>query len=67
MHLCVEHACKRIYGSGGSFTRQNANIEVGLNNKYGLNQTIETYYHKIANFKATIGVGGTFGDNACVN
>ncbi len=53
---------KWIYGSGGSFKRENASIQVGLNNKYGPNQTIDAYRDKIANFKARIRVGGTFGD-----
>jgi len=53
---------KWIYGSGGSFKRENASIQVGLNNKYGPNQTIAAYRDKIANFRARIRVGGTFGD-----
>jgi len=53
---------KWIYGSGGSFKRENASILVGLDNKYGLNQTIDAYRDKIANFRARIRVGGTFGD-----
>jgi len=53
---------KWIYGSGGSFKREDASILVGLNNKYGPNQTIDAYRDKIANFKARIQVGGTFSD-----
>jgi hypothetical protein len=53
---------KWIYGSGGSFKRENASIPVGLNNKYGLNQTIDAYRQKTADFRARIRVGGTFGD-----
>jgi len=54
---------KWIYGSGGSFKRENANIEVGVNNKYGPNQTIDAYRDKISDFKARIRVGGTFSDD----
>ena len=53
---------KWIYGSGGSFKRENASIQVGIYNRYGPNQTIDAYRDKIANFKARIRVGGTFGD-----
>jgi len=53
---------KWIYGSCGSFKRENASILVGLDNKYGLSQTIDAYRNKIANFRARIRVGGTFGD-----
>jgi len=55
---------KWIYGSGGSFKRENASIpDVGLDNKYGSNQTIDAYRQEISNFKARIRVGGTFGDD----
>jgi hypothetical protein len=54
---------KWIYGAGGSFKRENASIEVGVDNSYGPNQTIDAYREKIADFKARIRVGGTFGDD----
>ena len=53
---------KWIYGSGGSFKRENVSIPVGLDNKFGSNQTIDAYRQMIASFKARIRVGGTFGD-----
>jgi hypothetical protein len=53
---------KWIYGSGGSFQRENVGIPVGLDNKFGSNQTIDAYRQMIASFKARIRVGGTFGD-----
>ena len=52
---------KWIYGSGGSFKRENVSIPIGLDNKFGSNQTIDAYRQKIAGFKARIRVEGTFG------
>jgi hypothetical protein len=54
---------KWIYGSGGSFKRESANIKVGVYNRYGPNQTIDAYRDKITNFKARIQVRGIFGDS----
>ena len=51
---------KWIFGSGGSFKRENVSIPVGLGNIYGSSQSIGAYRQKIANFKAGIRVGGTF-------
>ncbi|MFX0080041.1 MAG: hypothetical protein ACFE8O_12465 [Candidatus Hermodarchaeota archaeon] len=59
---------KWIYGSGGSFKREDVSIPVGLNNKYGPDQTIDAYRDNIADFKARIQVEGTFsnGENLTI-
>jgi len=52
---------KWIFGSGGSFKRENVSIPVDLDNIYGSTQIIDAYLLEITSFKARIRVGGTFG------
>ncbi|MGA3060219.1 MAG: hypothetical protein ABSD92_07595 [Candidatus Bathyarchaeia archaeon] len=55
-----------ISGVGSAFERENVNVPVGVNNKYGANATIQALPLQIFTFEPKIQVDGTFPNNESV-
>jgi hypothetical protein len=55
-----------LAGVGAAFKRENIEVNVGVNNLYGINQTVHVRPLTIFSFKPKISVFGTFDNNEVV-